>query len=269
MKRLFILLASLLFFITVDAQIPRFPFHRTSAAADEGGGNDFLTSLVAYWELDEASGTFADSQGSNTMTENNGVTYGVTGMGLGDAVGFVRASEEYLNCPEDASLEWADESFSFIAWIYLTTLPSPGEHYYIIGGDNGSPGIEIYNDGATTTPRVSMLGNDVAAKPSLTVTAESWIFIGGTFDTTLETNSTVYYVNSSSETENFTYAWSTATFSNHTTAIGARLTQAGAASLWFNGTIGQVGIWKGRILSPANMAAIYNSGSGLAFTSFE
>jgi len=34
MKRLFILLASLLFFITVDAQIPRFPLYNTSAAAD-------------------------------------------------------------------------------------------------------------------------------------------------------------------------------------------------------------------------------------------
>ena len=72
MKRLFIILVSLLFFITVDAQIPRFSLYNTLAAADEGGyGSNLVATGGAFpsglWEV----GTGWSIPGDGTMNNAN------------------------------------------------------------------------------------------------------------------------------------------------------------------------------------------------------
>jgi len=51
-------------------------------------GSDLTTSLISWWDLDETSGSRADSHGSNTLTDNNTVT---------SAAGNVSASSSDLN----------------------------------------------------------------------------------------------------------------------------------------------------------------------------
>jgi len=53
--------------------------------------------LVSYWSLDEASGTRADSHGSNTLADNNTVT-SATGK-VDDCADFTATNSEYLSIP--------------------------------------------------------------------------------------------------------------------------------------------------------------------------
>jgi len=76
---------------------------------------------VSLWKLDEASGTRADSIGSNDLTDNN--TVGSTSKGVGapanlpDTVAsFVAANSEYLSCVDDGSAVSIDGDHTFAVW---------------------------------------------------------------------------------------------------------------------------------------------------------
>ena len=58
-------------------------------------GEGFRQGLVSYWNLDEESGTRADSVGSNDLTDNN--TVGYAAGKIGNAASFVVANTEYLS----------------------------------------------------------------------------------------------------------------------------------------------------------------------------
>ena len=49
-------------------------------------------NLIAFWQLEEASGVRYDSEGSNNLTDNNTVT-SATGV-VGDAAQFTRSNSE-------------------------------------------------------------------------------------------------------------------------------------------------------------------------------
>ena len=64
------------------------------------------TNLIAYWKLDEASGTRNDSKGANHLTDNNTVTQAVGKVG--NAAQFTLANSEYLSIADNADLSAGD-----------------------------------------------------------------------------------------------------------------------------------------------------------------
>lgn len=56
------------------------PYRRTRGAV-----SPLLTSLIAHWKLDEASGTRNDSHGTNHLTDNNTVTTATAKLGTNAA----------------------------------------------------------------------------------------------------------------------------------------------------------------------------------------
>jgi hypothetical protein len=74
-------------------------------------------SLIAYWELNEASGTRNDSHGANHLADNNTVTQAVGR--IGSAAQFTAANSEYLSIADNTSLSTGDIDFTFQAWIYI------------------------------------------------------------------------------------------------------------------------------------------------------
>lgn len=76
--------------------------------------------LVAYWSLEEASGTRADSRGDNDLADNNTVTQAAGKVG--NAAAFASANTEYLSIADNADLSTGDIAFTFFGWVYLTTL---------------------------------------------------------------------------------------------------------------------------------------------------
>src|SRR5262245_41342588 len=81
-----------------------------------------ITSLVAYYSLDESSGDAIDAHGTNTCTDNNTV-----GAATGKVAGcrdFERGNAEWFNHASNASLVTGDIDFTIAAWVQLESKGS-------------------------------------------------------------------------------------------------------------------------------------------------
>lgn len=75
------------------------------------------TDLVAYWHLDESSGTRVDEINGYDLTDNN--TTGSTTGKINDAALFIKANSEFLGKPDTADLSGGDRDMTWSAWIYI------------------------------------------------------------------------------------------------------------------------------------------------------
>jgi hypothetical protein len=83
-----------------------------------------LDNIVAFWELEEASGTRNDSASTNHLTDNNTVTQN-TGK-VGNCAEF-NGANEYLSIADNAALSAGDTDFSFNVWVNPDVL-APGNN---------------------------------------------------------------------------------------------------------------------------------------------
>lgn len=78
-------------------------------------------NLISYWKLEEASGSRADSGGTNHLTDNNTVTQ-AAGK-LGNAAQFTVANSEFLSIADNSSLSiGGTQQFTFSFWAYFDSL---------------------------------------------------------------------------------------------------------------------------------------------------
>ena len=105
-------------------------------------GSSLLTGLVSWWNLDETSGTRADSVGSNHLTDVN--TVGYAAGKIGNAASFVAANNETLST-ETALFE---DDFTLSMWV---KTPLTGTIYILEGADppNTPNGPLLYWTNAT------------------------------------------------------------------------------------------------------------------------
>jgi hypothetical protein len=94
-------------------------FDRAQANPDIGD------NLMAYWKMDETSGTRYDSHAVNHLTDNNTVGYG-TGK-INNAANFVYANVEYFTIADNADLSTGDIDFTISMWVNLANITST--HY--------------------------------------------------------------------------------------------------------------------------------------------
>lgn len=73
--------------------------------------------IIAFWKLGEASGTRADSIGSNDLDDINTVTQN-PGK-IGNAAQFTNANNEVLTHSDNSALSTGDIDFTAGAWVYL------------------------------------------------------------------------------------------------------------------------------------------------------
>lgn len=78
-------------------------------------GSSLLTSLIASWKLDNVN----DSHGSNTLTNNNTVTFS-TGK-IGNAAYIASASTQSLSIADNAALSTGDITFTIAGWVWMDT----------------------------------------------------------------------------------------------------------------------------------------------------
>lgn len=92
--------------------------------------------LVSYLKLDEASGVYADSYGTNNLTNVNSVVAAAgTKVGAG-AAQFVAASSQQLNCADNASLSTGDVEFWIACWVWVDSLAA--DHALVAKGTGTS-----------------------------------------------------------------------------------------------------------------------------------
>lgn len=227
-------------------------------AAD--GTPDLTTDLVAYWKLDETSGSRADSAGSNTLADNNTVTSG-TGK-QGNAALFTLANSEYLSISDNTALSMGNRNVSFNVWVKMNSKPagnasilakwnySGGTREYNIGYDGTADRFQfsVTSDGTNGT-----LGQAVAnnfGSPSTGV----WYNIHASYNAATDTLS-IAVNDGTPNTASYSAGIldSTSQFN-----LGA---MNNGGDLWWDGYIDEVGIWK-RILTSTEITFLYNGGSG-------
>jgi len=213
-----------------------------------------LTGLVSWWSLDEASGSRADSHGSNTLTDNNTVTQ-AAGK-IGNAGQFTTATAEYLSVAAGHGLG-GGTSFTAAAWVYPDTIISNGG-ILRVGSGNGitthdwllatqSTYFKFFKSYDSTWEQLNAA---TYGAPALS----TWQFVMAEYD--IATKTLGIQINNGTK-DTATHTGTTATPSQPF-EIGRYHT-----SEW-NGRIDEAAFWS-RLLTTEEKAELYNSGTGIAY----
>lgn len=223
-----------------------------------GTPGTLTNGLVSYWKLNEASGTRADSLGTNNLSSSNSVASTAAGI-VSSAATFVSASNQYLSAADSSSLSVSNIDFSCAAWLYLNDVGTPMAalgHY----DTSSQRSWDIVWTGTTLNMNVSSNGTAVVTLtgPS-SVSANTWYFVYAYYDSVNHqlgialndgTRTTLSYASGMLD--------STARFT-----IGAIQT-AGAPIQPWNGRIDEVGFWK-RVLATNEVTTLYQNGLGTTY----
>lgn len=219
------------------------------------------TGLAAYWKIDEASGSRADSGADGqTLTDNNTVT-SATGI-IGNAGQFVSANTEYLSRADSAIISTGDIDYTISAWAYLDSetndmslvakrVVSGNQREYRLYYQVSSArfAFTISSDG-TALGTTTVVANNFGY-----VTTNTWYNVVAMHNATANTIS-IAVNNGTANSEAHTTGFdSTAMFS-----IGAD-NPTGTPMNPFNGRIDEVALWK-KILSAGELTELYNGGAG-------
>lgn len=213
-------------------------------------------NFISAWKLEEASGTLADSVGSNDGTASGGVTYGVTGMD-GDALDF-DGIDAVVDCGSDSSLQFQDD-FTISLWCKPASL---GSDQLLAGRVGINYNLIALKINTSNQFEAVIRDDDVAAKATI---AEGTAAINTWYHVVLVRRAPYFdlFVNG---------VWAATAVSLNTPPasgsfrIGGNGRNAGAPSDWFDGIIDEVYVW-GAALRPASVAALYNWGPGHFYTS--
>jgi len=231
--------------------------YRISATADVVfGPSTLLNDLVAYWKLEEASGTRFDEVGSNDLTDVNTVTQAVGKVG--NAAQFTRANTEHLEIADNTDMSTGDIDFTFALWIYPDVV-NVTQYAFGKWGSNGQFATLEYAFRAANTSlvfEVSSGGTNANVIVTLAVTAATWFFIVCWHDSVANTINLQIDDGTVDDTEfSDGIQDGPADFS-----IGRPGEFAG--SPYWDGRIDEMGFWK-RVLTTDERTELYNSGAGV------
>lgn len=212
------------------------------------GINTLLTGLQAYWKFDETTGTTAADATGNGHTATWAGTLGSQWAAAKINNGAILNGTD--NELSFASISGIGNAFTLAAWCYVAGAPS-GNQYVIQQNSADNNEIVIFNS------HVRALTDGAAIIDSaFTVPQNTWFDVVFTFNGTTGK----LYCNGSLDTS----------LAMNVIAAGATsymgVYKAGPSNR-YNGKFDEMGIWN-IALSQANVTARYNSGAGLAFTSF-
>jgi hypothetical protein len=209
-----------------------------------------LTSLQAYWKLDEPSGTIYDSTANDHDSTTNVCTYGLaTKAGFGTCVGFAAATD-YIQFPDSAGFDCPiGANLSINCWVYLTAdLSHEGN---LVGAYTG-PQFFLSRTAVDTYRMKFYSGNTTDLGNTFVINQNTWTMLtmtkaGGTYNA---------YINGS--------IWASAV-AGYNEACGDPICIGGdTGGEHIEGRIDEVGYWN-KELTSTEVAELYNSGSGKTY----
>lgn len=224
-----------------------------------GGGGDpgemLIDSLVAYWSLDEVSGT----QVNDSYASYDGVTNATVNSAglLGRAETFTRTSSHYAYFGTTVG-DMSTDDFSVSFWIYKTAAVS--NYQGLIGNWGSTPYWYItINDGDMLHCVCNFGGGNISTYSDANLPEDAWTHIVYTVD---RSGSTTLYINGSAQadTDDVSAGVAVELNNNNTLSIGL----AGGTTWYYNGLMDEILLTKG-ILTQAEVTALYNSGAGLGY----
>lgn len=224
------------------------------------------TSLTAWWNLDEASGTRNDSVGANHLTDNNtvGSNTGIVGLITGEAGQFTASATEYLTIADNEALSTGATSFTLAAWVYLDTKPTYGRIASKWGsaGSNATLEYSLAYIGGATDRFYFEVGNSTSYFSAVANTLGSpstqrWYYLVGYYDS----STSKIYISANNGAADETAFTGTPRDGTANLSIGRPGEYAGD---YWNGRIDEVAFWK-RTLSSAERTTLYNGGQGTSY----
>ena len=220
-------------------------------------GNTLLTSLFAYWKLDNAvAGSRVNSVSTNNTLDDFVYNIeGVTGI-IGNAAyydySFGGTDSALQNYTPTLSLT---SGFTISAWVKITGSQL-GSFQHVFGVFLGTSGPQTYfdGDGQMYYDKGALGDNDVTSYPPLDV----WFHYAMVFDSsTLEFD--VW--------ENGYLIGTAALYANYGPVTEIRAFNGVGADEPFNGALDEIGFWN-RPLSASEIADLYNNGAGKPYSLF-
>lgn len=245
----------LLWCVTASAQV--FLPHRR-AIAPPPNIDPLAWGLVAYWRMDESSGTRYDAVGTNHLA----LTYldGQRSGKITNAALFQYTSPVYLDAPSNSDLQTGDIDFTCAGWVKVYGSTGAGQYLFGKVGDNADD-YKKYEFIVFTTAAGTQVGTDVSdgvshdgSPATVSISTNTWTYVLMWHDHTA--NTVNLQVNDGS-VQSVSYTFGSWTSTNDF-RIGGRTTRNAWAS------VDEVGFWK-RVLTAGERSALYNSGSGLTY----
>lgn len=236
--------------INKKGQIVPFGFMRQAVAAGENTISShptLTTSMVSYYEFDEASGNLIDQHGSNDGTVT-GPTYGVAGV-INDAYSFT--TNDFVNTGYTPT---ANSDVSYACWVkYDGTLSV----YAAVMSNHNSGGSFGYHINITAAEKFQWVVTGVTGAVSADdIVDGQWYFVVGTYNAT--SNDAKLYVDGVlKDTKNGT--------ANSNTGGTLHFGRAGAFNgRYLNGDMDLAGVWS-KELTAQEVTDLTNSGDGLPY----
>lgn len=219
----------------------------------------YLNQLDSWWKLDEGSSAALkiDAIGNNQLSKVNSPSVG-TGIINGCAT-FASASSQFLTHARSTTLSPGASSFTFQAWVKLTSKTSS---HYILGMQTGTGNQReyiMYYSSGTDRYRFFVSTNgvatvNVAADAYGSPTLNTWTHILGWYD---RMNNLVN-IQVNNGVVNFLTCYGNVFSSTTPFYIG----QAGDNINYWDGSIDEVAKWS-RVLTTQERSDLYNLGSGV------
>lgn len=231
-------------------------------------GNGLLTGLTAYWKMDESTGANrADSSGNGYTLTDVGTLASGTGI-INNAISNTADNTKYLSRAIESAFLPGAGSFTCTGW-FRTTDNTVDQWIISVGSGTAAANswVVLYSNGDAQHLKgaISQNGtNNLEKRSEAAIANNTWYFFAFWFDPAA--TSIYFQVNNGT-----IYSATNATFSAvydsvRPLIVGCTDPLNGYGPL--KGLVDEVGWWKGRILTTAQLTALYNGGAALPFASF-
>lgn len=240
------------------------PSPRNAMTFPKNVGNGLLNNLIAYWKLDETSGgispvTRVDSVGSYDLSDNGNLP---SGTGIINSCGQPNSPSTQYLLNASSSVNFYHKNFAASLWLKYNTSSSTNVNNCICIGSSVASGYQYFSVYfQKTTAKVTFRVRTATAFEDLThstvMSVGNWYHIVALYNWTTRVQS--LYINNVSETR---------TTSGDTTLITPiNINCCGDPFNYFGASLDEIGIWYD-LISSVQISQLYNSGLGLALSSF-
>jgi len=213
-----------------------------------------IDNMIAYWKMDETSGTRVDSHTNGLdLTDNN--TVGSEAGVIGNAGYYQSGNSEYLSHAGDALLR-PSPTFTLQMWVRLDSASNTyrvfahNQGFFVSFGRRGTGTIELYNT------------NDSVGAYTGNVTGTGYQHVVVVYDGNGATDAdkVKIYRNGTSQSLTFDAAFASSIAYGGVLNIGRWNVFGG----YFDGGCDEVGYWSDA-KSSSDVTSLYNGGAGLAY----
>lgn len=209
-----------------------------------------ISELVAYWKLEEASGSRADSAGANTLTDP-GTTPSGTGK-VGNGAALASASSQYLVCPIPSTLHFGG-SFTGFGWVNHTALAA-AQGFLGIWDANKQEWV-LWYDGTHWALAISTTGANAISKQYTLFAEPTGSFQFLTFQLDLANAQVIFRMNNGQSQK-------VALAGTPFVSTGQLRMGSVAATSYMNGVLDEWGLAAG-LWTPAKLSIVWNYGAGM------